>query len=231
MTFTCNGKFSFWKTCKSKPCNFPPPFFHLPPHLPSHSCRQRHLLVNNQTLPFSKYYITATTPYISPFPFHSNKNISIQSSLSLSLVIPWSSAMLMLVNCSNCHTPLQLPPGAQSIRCVLCQAVTIITDPRSIPPPSASSSHHHHYNHYHYQQPPPQLQALSPYNLVPSGPPPQVHGRKRAVICGVSYKKTRFELKGCINDANCMKYLLVNRFKFPESSIITLTGKNFSVSF
>ncbi|OMO52325.1 Zinc finger, LSD1-type [Corchorus olitorius] len=122
---------------------------------------------------------------------------------------------MLLVNCSNCRTPLQLPPGATSIRCALCHAVTLIADPRSVHSPSASSSHH---PHHHYQQPPP-----SPYNHAPSGPPSQVHGRKRAVICGVSYKNTSYELKGCINDANCMKYLLVNRFKFPESSILTLT--------
>ncbi|XVF49474.1 hypothetical protein PTKIN_Ptkin04bG0015600 [Pterospermum kingtungense] len=130
--------------------------------------------------------------------------------------------MLMLVNCSNCHTPLQLPPGANSIRCVLCRAVTLIAaaDPRSTPLPSASSSYHHHH-HNHYQQQP--TTSPSPYNRVPSGPPPQAHGRKRAVICGVSYKNTRYELKGCVNDAKCMKFLLVNRFKFPESSIITLT--------
>ncbi|KAK8658950.1 hypothetical protein V6N13_029169 [Hibiscus sabdariffa] len=117
--------------------------------------------------------------------------------------------MLMLVNCSNCHATLQLPPAANSIRCVLCQAITLIADPRSSSSSSSSSTHPH---------PPP-----SPYNLEPTGPPPQVHGRKRAVICGVSYKNTRYQLNGCINDANCMKFLLVHRFNFPESSIITLT--------
>jgi hypothetical protein len=67
----------------------------------------------------------------------------------------------------------------------------------------------------------------SPYNHAPPGPPPAVHGTKRAVICGVSYKNTKNELKGSINDVVCMKHLLVNRFNFPESSIIVLTGKNF----
>lgn len=43
------------------------------------------------------------------------------------------------------------------------------------------------------------------------------------MICGISYKNSRHELKGCINDANCMKYLLINKFKFPESSILMLT--------
>ncbi|KAM1018909.1 hypothetical protein ACFX2C_040478 [Malus domestica] len=28
----------------------------------------------------------------------------------------------MLVNCCHCRTPLQLPPGADSIRCAICQA-------------------------------------------------------------------------------------------------------------
>ncbi|TYH97158.1 hypothetical protein ES332_A12G224700v1 [Gossypium tomentosum] len=118
--------------------------------------------------------------------------------------------MLMQVNCSNCHAPLQLPPAANSICCVLCQAITLIADPRSLPLPLPSSSHQ--------QQPLP-----SPYNHAPPGPPPQAHGRKRAVICGLSYKNTQYELNGCINDAKCMKFLLVNRFMFPESSIIMLT--------
>ncbi|CAK7336894.1 unnamed protein product [Dovyalis caffra] len=129
----------------------------------------------------------------------------------------------MLVNCSNCHTPLQLPPGANSIRCAICHAITHIYDPRSAPPPPAlsySSSGHHQ----HYPPPPHSSQVVpSPYNHAPPGPPPSFHSGKRAVICGVSYKNTKNELKGCINDARCMKYLLVNKFNFPESSIIVLT--------
>lgn len=126
--------------------------------------------------------------------------------------------MLMLVNCSNCRTPLQLPPGATTIRCAICQAITRIADPRSAapaPPPAylpTTSS----YNGYNYYPPPSQPQ--------PAPPPPAAHGRKKAVIVGISYKNSRNELKGCINDAKCMKYMLIHRFKFPESSIIMLTG-------
>ncbi|KAJ7961877.1 metacaspase 1 [Quillaja saponaria] len=120
----------------------------------------------------------------------------------------------MLVNCTNCHTPLQLPPGAESIRCAICRSVTHIADPRSVPPQQPSSV---------YTPPPPSAQAPSPYNHAPPGPPPNPHGRKKAVICGISYRYSRNELKGCINDANCMRYLLINKFKFPESSILTLT--------
>lgn len=128
----------------------------------------------------------------------------------------------MLVNCSSCRTPLQLPPGARSIRCAICQAVTHIADPRSVPPssqPPAPST----------QTPTPPSSSPSPYNHAPPGAPPNPHGRKRAVICGISYRYSRHELKGCINDAKCMRYLLINKFKFPEESVLMLTGNFFWV--
>ncbi|KAB1204105.1 Metacaspase-1 [Morella rubra] len=128
--------------------------------------------------------------------------------------------MLMLVNCSNCHTPLQLPTGALSVRCAICHAVTLIAEPRGLPPPPSPSSFTHYRPDYPRAPPP---GAPSPYNHAPHGPLSSVHGSKRAVICGISYKNSRQELKGCVNDAKCMKYLLVNRFNFPESSILMLT--------
>ncbi|PWA37918.1 metacaspase 2 [Artemisia annua] len=127
--------------------------------------------------------------------------------------------MLMLVDCSNCHTPLQLPPGARSIRCSICQAITNVADPRSLPPPPpqhATSS-----NYYPPQHPP---HVPVPFDHV-YGQVPGVNGRKKAVICGISYKGSKLELKGCINDAKCMKHLLINKFKFPESSIVMLTAR------
>lgn len=128
----------------------------------------------------------------------------------------------MLVNCSGCHVPLQLPPGARSIRCALCQAVTNVADPRAVPPhPSSPSPDPRPQTN----PGPPAALAPSPYNHAPPGPPPPVHGRKKAVIVGVSYRYSRHELKGCLNDAKCMKHLLMNKFQFPEASILMLTGK------
>uniref|UniRef100_A0A803P1M4 Metacaspase-1 n=1 Tax=Cannabis sativa TaxID=3483 RepID=A0A803P1M4_CANSA len=122
--------------------------------------------------------------------------------------------MFLLVDCSNCRTPLQLPPGATSICCALCRGVTRVAQPRA----AAASSVGLH------QRPAlPPYTVPSPYNRVPAGTLPSAHGRKRALICGVSYKNTKQELKGCINDAKCMKYLLINKFSFPESSIVMLT--------
>ncbi|KAK4792508.1 hypothetical protein SAY86_022943 [Trapa natans] len=127
--------------------------------------------------------------------------------------------MMMLVDCSRCHTPLQLPPGARSIRCTVCHAVTLI----AVPPPTQPHSQYMppSSSFQYYSHPPPPL----PYGVAPSPGYhiPSVHGKKRALICGVSYKYTEDELKGCFNDARCMKFLLVSRFKFPESSILLLT--------
>lgn len=162
--------------------------------------------------------------------------------------------MLLLVDCSSCHTPLHLPPGATRIRCAICHAFTLIApEPRFLshapvnplpfpnsspttpapspyiyPPPAPSpfnhappaSSPYNHASHAHS----PFTHAPSPFNHAPSGPPPPVHGQKRAVIVGVSYKNTKNELKGCINDAKCMKFMLMKRFQFPESCILMLTG-------
>ncbi|XP_031277571.1 metacaspase-1-like isoform X2 [Pistacia vera] len=109
----------------------------------------------------------------------------------------------MLVNCSNCHTLLQLPPGAESLCCAICSAVTQVTNHRAAPTPPPS---------LHTHPPPP-----------PSLSYPQAPGRKRALIIGISYKHSKHELKGCINDAKCMRYLLINKFHFPQESILLLT--------
>ncbi|KAJ6344466.1 hypothetical protein OIU76_006060 [Salix suchowensis] len=122
----------------------------------------------------------------------------------------------MLVNCSNCRIPLQLPPGARSIRCAFCQAITHIADhSRNAPPPPSIPT---------TPPPPSTIAPPSPYNHAPPGLPPNQHGRKKAVIVGISYKYSRHELKGCINDANCMRHLLMTKFQFPQESILMLTG-------
>lgn len=110
---------------------------------------------------------------------------------------------MMLIDCSGCRTPLQLPHGAPCIRCAICGAVTHVA-----PAPHAEPSRG-------AVQPAP---GWGP-------PPPPAHGRKRAVVCGISYRYSRHELKGCINDAKCMRHLLMTRFNFPDDSIIMLNGR------
>lgn len=48
--------------------------------------------------------------------------------------------------------------------------------------------------------------------------------RRRAVICGVTYRKRKYKLKGTINDVKNMKQLLIERFGFLEQNILVLTG-------
>lgn len=128
--------------------------------------------------------------------------------------------MQKVIDCTNCHTTLHLPQGAISIRCAVCRAITHVAAPRSIPAPQFYYNNNHSTSH---RLPP---YAPAPYSgSVPWAPaPPSAQGSKRAVICGISYKGSEYELKGCLNDAKCMKYMLVNRFNFPESSILMLTG-------
>lgn len=51
-----------------------------------------------------------------------------------------------------------------------------------------------------------------------------MHGRKRALLCGVSYRGKSYKIKGSINDVKCMRYFLVEKFGFPNDSILMLTG-------
>ncbi|XP_062201217.1 metacaspase-1-like [Phragmites australis] len=107
---------------------------------------------------------------------------------------------MTLIDCSGCRTPLQLPQGALCVRCAICGAVTHVAAPGHADPSRGAG-------------------AVQP-GWGP--PPPPAHGRKRAVVCGISYRYSRHELKGCINDAKCMRHLLMTRFNFPDDSIIML---------
>ncbi|CAM8933354.1 unnamed protein product [Rhodiola kirilowii] len=116
--------------------------------------------------------------------------------------------MDLLVNCSYCHTALRLPQGATSIRCVICQAITQVAVSPVTPFSASVDFTPAPYAHHHISR-------------MPAGPL-QVCGQKRAVLIAVSYRGTENELKGCINDAKCMKFMLINRFKFPEASVLML---------
>ncbi|KAK8706571.1 hypothetical protein V6N13_050132 [Hibiscus sabdariffa] len=50
-----------------------------------------------------------------------------------------------------------------------------------------------------------------------------VPANKRAVLCGVSYKKWKYKLKGTINDVLNMKDLLTQKYGFEEQNILVFT--------
>jgi len=104
-------------------------------------------------------------------------------------------AQAELVGCPNCRRKVWLHPGVAGFRCHYCGAHVGIRQPEPYGRPNSIRKH----------------------------PLVQVSTNKRAVLCGICYKNTPYELKGCINDVNCLKYLLTTRFNFPEDSIVTLT--------
>ncbi|GKU97995.1 hypothetical protein SLEP1_g11055 [Rubroshorea leprosula] len=53
--------------------------------------------------------------------------------------------------------------------------------------------------------------------------PPSRRPTKRAMLCGVSYKSRKFELKGTVNDVKNMRELLMNKFGYPKEYIRVLT--------
>jgi LSD1 subclass zinc finger protein len=170
--------------------------------------------------------------------------VQVQKSSSYCLHFPPSQPQgkeMAIEKCSRCGVQLVVPPDAQAIRCAVCQAVTrvhsyyplaqaresasritsglismvsgnITTMTSSV---SSSSYPVPGYGGY-YAQPPirPVLQL----------PLPSMHGRKRALLCGVSYRGKSYKIKGSINDVKCMRYFLVEKFGFPNDSILMLTG-------
>ncbi|XP_002525861.3 metacaspase-1-like [Ricinus communis] len=144
--------------------------------------------------------------------------------------------------CSWCGVQLLVPAEAQSIRCSLCQAITKV-QPHDHPLAQVRDTINHAatriinmvsttvtgpvssyaggggggttYGYGYYVQPQPPRPVLLPL--------PSAHGRKRAVLCGVSYRGKSYKIKGSINDVNCMRYFLVEKLGFPNDSILILT--------
>jgi hypothetical protein len=62
--------------------------------------------------------------------------------------------------------------------------------------------------------------AAPPANYAPAG----IRGPvKKALLIGISYLGQRGELKGCINDVRCLRFMLTQKFGWPESAIVLLT--------
>ncbi|KAK6156812.1 hypothetical protein DH2020_011060 [Rehmannia glutinosa] len=148
------------------------------------------------------------------------------------------------VRCSYCGMQIIVPRKTHAIQCPVCQ--TIIQIRPNDPPGQAHSSIHHvasrckdmihkasskmvasMNNHsgsgsgslgtsgfgYHSQK------ARPSPSLVPAS----AHGKKRAVLCGVSYYGQRYRLNGTVNDVKCMKFFLNQKVGFPSDSILVLT--------
>ncbi|KAJ6794524.1 putative metacaspase-1 [Iris pallida] len=134
--------------------------------------------------------------------------------------------------CKQCGVQLLVPPLARTIRCAACNAVTNVASP-----PAKDHRFHGPVRHvtgwvkgiiHDFSS-----SSSNPWAGRISGEPagsgawpasyPSVRGKKRAVLCGVNYTGRSYELKGTVNDVNCMRYLLCQQFGFVEESILVLT--------
>ncbi|KAJ1296824.1 hypothetical protein BS78_01G332300 [Paspalum vaginatum] len=115
--------------------------------------------------------------------------------------------------CSHCGMGLAAAPSGSSVRCAFCHRVTRvdIERPRGVTRALAGTAS------------PPRPPPASAAGLeIPAGYP-VVRGNKRALLVGVSYRGTAYELKGTVNDVKEMRRLLCSRFGFPGDCILELT--------
>ncbi|KAL8536175.1 hypothetical protein ACS0TY_011714 [Phlomoides rotata] len=144
-----------------------------------------------------------------------------------------------LGRCSYCGVKITVPLYTHAVQCAVCQNITRVhpSDPLSQAHNSICSTASRfrdllntastnintivsNYSGtgssgfgYHSQQ----------ARLSPSVIPVSAHGKKRAVLCGVSYYGQRYRLNGTVNDVKCMKFFLIQKVGFPSDSILVLT--------
>ncbi|XP_052296518.1 metacaspase-3-like isoform X4 [Citrus sinensis] len=139
--------------------------------------------------------------------------------------------------CGGCGRQLWLPPQAVAARCHACRSVTSF--------PSSSQRWAQVYGAV--SQPHHNVVTTVPSNYLAAGPgngkyprqgcdnyyidqprpawaPPPVYGRKKALLCGVTYNDTNYMLTGSINDVKSMWFLLVRMLGFPSDCVVILTG-------
>ncbi|KAF8044165.1 hypothetical protein BT93_A2213 [Corymbia citriodora subsp. variegata] len=117
------------------------------------------------------------------------------------------------VHCPCCHALIKLtrydvrPPTGMDPKCTLKEKFHNKFKSRNSSSSNfnATSSHHN---------------SVLGGNMTSATKP---HPGKRAVLCGVSYKKRKYELKGTVNDVKHMKELLIRTFGFMEENILVLT--------
>ncbi|KAI9295268.1 hypothetical protein K502DRAFT_324411 [Neoconidiobolus thromboides FSU 785] len=77
-------------------------------------------------------------------------------------------------------------------------------------------------------QEPPSLTPVPQHAPLPPGAPNVVQvsnftGRKKALLIGINYIQTKFELKGCINDVKNIQRFLTSSYQFPLEGMVLLT--------
>ncbi|CAJ1963475.1 unnamed protein product [Sphenostylis stenocarpa] len=124
--------------------------------------------------------------------------------------------------CSDCKNVFVSPTISNAPRCYKCEKAS--NSPSLVSEQSTkqrgSFKRDHQQNDYNNNTNGTSPRRLSPSSTSFSFSTP---GHKRAVLCGVTYRKRTFKLEGTINDVNTMINLLRDKFKFPNECIRVLT--------
>ncbi|XP_009615988.1 metacaspase-1-like [Nicotiana tomentosiformis] len=133
----------------------------------------------------------------------------------------------MSMACQKCRLPLTLPPYSQRLRCECSNLIQLGNSDRSLQVQERGrmSSRMRRFrdkirrnrSRTKSLSPSPSVSPRLP--LIFTKPPPS---GKRAFLCGVTYKKEKFRLRGTSHDVNSMRDLLVQKFNFSDESILIL---------
>ncbi|KAM6554535.1 hypothetical protein CsatB_015297 [Cannabis sativa] len=150
----------------------------------------------------------------------------------------------------RCGTQLLVPLEAPNFKCPICQSITQIrpnnNNNNNYGSGTAGQDYLHNaatkfrnvvtnminvntalggYSGYYNPQ-----MAPAPVAVAPPRPSPRPglgsgssFGRRRAVLCGVSYIGQKQHCKGSVNDVSYMKYFLVEKMRFPSDCLLILT--------
>ncbi|KAM7478981.1 hypothetical protein LguiA_027194 [Lonicera macranthoides] len=150
-----------------------------------------------------------------------------------------NTGAMYVIQCNYCTKSLSVAPFAQTIRCHGCNAINSIRDNKIstiITTPPNGTNRNHIYSDakgvhipvfWKRRSNSNSPKAVSPRSSkgmsLPSISEWKVKPGKRALLCGVSYNKQKFRLKGTINDVESMEKLLIgDHFKFPSSTVYIL---------
>nr|BAK00741.1 predicted protein [Hordeum vulgare subsp. vulgare] len=118
-----------------------------------------------------------------------------------------------MVRCRQCSSSITAMPGARAVQCMQCSCVTRVS--------GRGRQQHGAYGHGYGNGGGMLVPPMRPTPAFGGG-----RGKKRAVLIGIKYTNRRScELRGPINDVKCMRYLLTERFGFPNDSVLILTDE------
>ncbi|CAN4107964.1 unnamed protein product [Withania somnifera] len=133
----------------------------------------------------------------------------------------------MSMVCQKCRHQLPLPPRSLFLHCECGNLIPLGNSERSLP-----IQEHGRFtskirrfrnklriNSSRKNSPSPSPSVGPRLSLIFTKPPPS---GKRALLCGVTYKKEKFRLRGTLYDVHSMRDVLVRKFNFTDDSILIL---------